>query len=391
MPAASLPEVFLELGNWRRVCGHAAIGIAGKIRKNPTPDSGVGPKTLVRKTNRFFHHVGGKSMRCFMVGVYLVAAMAIVASTCSGDDAAIAREVAEKLRYQQEQKNLHGFHITVKVEDGTVWMMGDVADSNQRDLALDVARRVSDVQLVVNDLNFGENVKSSPLAHQEESDLAASIPAPKIPPAPTAAEPDKQAIMPAAHNMFAGPSPTTAASAVARPVRPQLNAANQPIGTGVGYQTPMQAHPVHVAQVPGNGHGPVNTAAVAGYAPHATTGYCQNCVNGGGAVNGHFHGGGVVSDRIAGHGDAYGNGVGAYGGGGGNSGISSGQPQMPNYAWPSYASYPNYGAVTYPRQYSPQAWPYIGPFYPYPQVPLGWRKVALEWDDGWWMLDFSHK
>lgn len=25
----------------------------------------------------------------------------------------------------------------------------------------------------------------------------------------------------------------------------------------------------------------------------------------------------------------------------------------------------------------------------YPQVPLGWRKVTLEWDDGWWMLDFS--
>ena len=25
--------------------------------------------------------------------------------------------------------------------------------------------------------------------------------------------------------------------------------------------------------------------------------------------------------------------------------------------------------------------PYIGPFYPYPQVPLGWRKVQLEWDD----------
>jgi hypothetical protein len=63
--------------------------------------------------------------------------------------------------------------------------------------------------------------------------------------------------------------------------------------------------------------------------------------------------------------------------------------QMPGYAWPSYASYPNYAAVTYPKQYSPSAWPYIGPFYPYPQVPLGWRKVALEWDDGWWFLDFS--
>jgi hypothetical protein len=66
-------------------------------------------------------------------------------------------------------------------------------------------------------------------------------------------------------------------------------------------------------------------------------------------------------------------------------------PSMPGYAWPSYAAYPNYGAVTYPRQYSPTAWPYIGPFYPYPQVPLGWRKVTLEWDDGWWMLDFKSK
>jgi hypothetical protein len=65
------------------------------------------------------------------------------------------------------------------------------------------------------------------------------------------------------------------------------------------------------------------------------------------------------------------------------------QPCMPNYAWPSYAAYPNYAAMTYPKQYSPSAWPYIGPFYPYPQVPLEWRKVTLEWDDGWWFLDFK--
>lgn len=65
------------------------------------------------------------------------------------------------------------------------------------------------------------------------------------------------------------------------------------------------------------------------------------------------------------------------------------QPRVPNYAWPSYAAHPNYAAVAYPRQYSPKCWPYIGPFNPYPQVPLGWRKVTLEWDDGWWMLDFK--
>ncbi|HRF02189.1 MAG TPA: hypothetical protein PLI18_16855, partial [Pirellulaceae bacterium] len=67
------------------------------------------------------------------------------------------------------------------------------------------------------------------------------------------------------------------------------------------------------------------------------------------------------------------------------------QPQMPNYAWPGYAAHPNYGAVSYPQQYSPTAWPYIGPFYPYPQVPLGWRKVTMEWKDGWWFLDFQDR
>jgi hypothetical protein len=63
-------------------------------------------------------------------------------------------------------------------------------------------------------------------------------------------------------------------------------------------------------------------------------------------------------------------------------------PSLPPYAWPSYASYPNSAQVTYPTQYSASAWPYIGPFYPYPQVPLGWRQVQLEWDDGMWNLNF---
>ncbi len=76
---------------------------------------------------------------------------------------------------------------------------------------------------------------------------------------------------------------------------------------------------------------------------------------------------------------------------GGPAPVRYDHPAMPAYAWPSYASYPNYAAVTYPKQYSPTAWPYIGPFYPYPQVPLGWRKVNLQWDDGWWWLDFKDK
>jgi len=67
------------------------------------------------------------------------------------------------------------------------------------------------------------------------------------------------------------------------------------------------------------------------------------------------------------------------------------QPYQPGYAWPNYASHPNYAAVTYPRHYSPSAWPYVGPYYPYPQTPLGWRHVTLVWDDGWWGLNFKAK
>jgi hypothetical protein len=66
-------------------------------------------------------------------------------------------------------------------------------------------------------------------------------------------------------------------------------------------------------------------------------------------------------------------------------------PNIPEYAWPTYAQYPNYAAVTYPSQYSASAWPYIGPFYPYPQVPLNWRKVSLEWSDGHWDLKFDSR
>jgi hypothetical protein len=60
-------------------------------------------------------------------------------------------------------------------------------------------------------------------------------------------------------------------------------------------------------------------------------------------------------------------------------------PRMPPYAWPTYAPYNNYSRVAYPQAYPYEAFPFIGPVYPFPKVPLGWRRVKLEWDDGkWW-------
>ena len=66
-------------------------------------------------------------------------------------------------------------------------------------------------------------------------------------------------------------------------------------------------------------------------------------------------------------------------------------PNMPEHAWPSYAAYDNYAAVSYPSAYDASAWPYIGPFYPYPQVPLEWRAAELEWNDGQWELQFHSR
>ncbi|MBA4187068.1 MAG: hypothetical protein C0467_03535 [Planctomycetaceae bacterium] len=61
-------------------------------------------------------------------------------------------------------------------------------------------------------------------------------------------------------------------------------------------------------------------------------------------------------------------------------------PNLPPHAWPTYAPYNNVSRVAYPTAYPYNAFPFIGPYYPFPKVPLGWRKVTLEWDDGHWYI-----
>ena len=61
-------------------------------------------------------------------------------------------------------------------------------------------------------------------------------------------------------------------------------------------------------------------------------------------------------------------------------------PKMPPYAWPTYAPYNNFSRVAYPEAYPYRAWPFIGPVYPFPKVPLSWRSVKLYWNDGTWLF-----
>ena len=298
----------------------------------------------------------------FRLAILSLAALSPIAARAS--DQEIAQQIVQKLQAEKQAGGLKGFSIDLSVEEGTVWLSGRVANADQQARALDIARRIPGVKQVVNDL---------------------AVAAPATTP----------------RSVFANMT-----SAVSKAMGRQVQRGNEdyeqvgaeeagPIGSGVAnagggglvqVAQPIAATPsydqafIQTQQAQPNYYAQQATPVYAGsrnQVPLAFAPARQVQHHGDVAVDG-YAGGGPVPMHLPGSG----------------VGIAPARydhPHMPGYAWPSYAAYPNYAAVTYPRQYSPTAWPYIGPFYPYPQVPLGWRKVTLEWDDGWWMLDFKDR
>ena len=284
-------------------------------------------------------------MRRYVFRLTFLALAALGTSVVLGNDQQIAKTIVEKLSAEKKSGNLKGFNIELNVEEGTVWLSGRVSSDEQRTIALEIARRVKDVKQVVNDLS----VEASPVKH--------AINRFESPP-----------MQPVAHEIGTGVS---AAPAPAQLQAVPLPAYPQPVQEQYAQQQPQyaQQQPQQLAAMPAPqqipyAYGRSTNLVPRAYAPARTIAYqgpegagAPMPIQGGGSV-------GMAAARYD-------------------------HPNMPGYAWPSYASHPNYAAVTYPKQYSPTAWPYIGPFYPYPQVPLGWRRVCLEWDDGWWFLDFN--
>jgi hypothetical protein len=315
-----------------------------------------------------------------LVMVCLAAAwLASVGSTLRADDAQIAQEIVSRLRQQQESSQLRGFNIGIQVDQATVTMMGQVASQQQATLALEVARRVPGVKLVVNDLQVRPPVAAQAAVQPVTGAMHASATQPQAPTPPQlahlqnaaapgsyhasqatpayAAENYPSAAAYAREQSILVPGPTAAAPTMPAHLQSTAGSRRAPAPYAPAYTLiARQAAAQDVEQsIVSPGSGPVymgGDPAVVGSGPVPM--YPQP----------------LGTEPVA---PAYDN------------------PVLPQYAWPTYAAYPNYAAVTYPRQYSATAWPYIGPFYPYPQVPLGWRKVTLEWDDGWWFLDFDAK
>ncbi|MCC9627492.1 hypothetical protein LOC68_03710 [Blastopirellula sp. JC732] len=128
-------------------------------------------------------------------------------------------------------------------------------------------------------------------------------------------------------------------------------------------QAPSQQMPLGVPIAAGPAAMP--QPAVAGYPmgqPIQQVGYQQNCETCPPGYGGHGH-------MVRGYGN----------------------PGFANPGMGGAPGYPGFGVDQYPKQHAPSVYPYIGPHYPYPQIPLGWKNVTLEWDDGYWWLDFHRR
>jgi hypothetical protein len=257
------------------------------------------------------------------------------AAAQSADDKAMAQMIGSQLK---DSGQLHDYRVGVKFHDGVAMLTGTVTNQQQLATAIGLTRHMEGVDKVVNHLTIAD---ASAAGGNGQLDLGGNL----------GQASQLSAKYPRA-NAEQGYMPANPASAQMPTRQQQAVRSNMPM--------PMGRMPVQQASA--EGPGPMQAS-------------CMGCGQGGPGMGGPMGGGPSPSGYVP--------------GGGGGRGASYDNAQMPGYAWPSYAAYPNYAAVTYPQQYSPTAWPYIGPFYPYPQVPLGWRKVALEWDDGWWFLDFS--
>lgn len=224
-------------------------------------------------------------MRRLLLGL-VVAVATLIPNLAMANDQEIARHIMSKLQLEQQRGALKGFHVDMRVDQGTVWYQGFVSNQEQKDLILRTAQQAKDLGVV----QVVDDISVQPNTHQASH--------------PVVEQQYEQPLAQTAFQQQAAPTPVVPA---------QTAIANS------GAPMPM-----------------ARSAAV----------------------------------TMPASGDA---------------------ANLPGYSWPTYAAHPNYAGVSYPGQYSPAAWPYIGPFYPYPQVPLGWRKVSLEWDDGWWWLDFHSR
>jgi hypothetical protein len=334
-------------------------------------------------------------MRRFFIGLTFSLAAGALPAVAAADNVEFSQSIATALR---DSGRLVDYSIGVVSEDGVVQLDGRVANKEQQAQAKTKGKAAG----------RGEGVR--PTSMDESS--APELNSPAGAASSSGNSNDLVSKLRAGRNSSAASAAAKKAGAQSsqrqhsQQMSPQQQAMAQQMAMQQSMQAGMQGMPPGMQGMPQGQKGmprplppgQAQQAMMAGRPVQQMGMNPANCPPGGMAGAAMGMGAGAAGMAVGAAGAAMGMGGGGMGGPmpmntptspGGVRPAGYDQPYMPNHAWPSYAAYPNYAAVTYPRQYSPTAWPYIGPFYPYPQVPLGWRKVTLEWDDGWWMLNFK--
>ena len=333
-------------------------------------------------------------MRTAIQRFALAIAVVFLAVEAGANDEQIASQIQRGLRGQQQAGLIKDFDLKVRVQDRVVSMQGVVTDPNQRDLVLDLASRIQGVEKVINQIQLAEPTAVSDAANAfaESGPPIGTGPANMVD--PIAANTATINTTPYAGVPYAGVTPAAGDLELAHTTAQLAAASSEAIGetpqqpvlpyamnaSGTLNSLPAGQSTAGLQPVPGPQtlvQPPANTAPAASPNQIPRAFARSNTL-----VAKRPEGAGIAGVPTP---------VNFPGTSAGAVPTRYDQANMPGYAWPSYAAYPNYAALAYPQQYSAAAWPYIGPFYPYPQVPLGWRKVTLEWDDGWWFLDFHSK
>ena len=328
------------------------------------------------------------------------------------------QQVADEIAVALRNARLQGYDIEIEYKNGVATLKGRVSDPKQKTKATEVVGKLRGVERVDNQMvltpkpTAGERLSGQPSGIQQAAHTSAGPRADRVQPInfePAVPSPS-EAVAPAAANSNQAVAENIAAALTAAnldgydiEIRYQNGVAM--LGGSVGTMQQRMAAEQVVKQVPGV-QGVQNTLRTT-QEPMRQPAPGQPMPQ----FQGHFPGqpgpqgpqGPMMGPQGPVHPAAYQGAMGPGGpgpvqpvggyahGGYGHGGPIYNGPSLPEHAWPSYAQYPNSAAVTYPQQYSASAYPYIGPFYPYPQVPLDWRDATLRWDDGQWNLQFRQR
>ena len=111
-------------------------------------------------------------MRRLLVSLAVVTVITVMPVLVHADDQVVAKGVVSAIKAQQSSGAITEFSVDLQVEDGVVWLKGNVKSLADRDRILNAAAEVAGVKQVVNDITIRQ---AKPEKKEESGDVFDSI------------------------------------------------------------------------------------------------------------------------------------------------------------------------------------------------------------------------